>query len=48
MATTKGRGAKVEALVTDLANEDPVARQCARELLVALGSDESRQLWLRN
>lgn len=32
--------AKVEALVTDLSNKDPVARQRARESLVALGSDE--------
>lgn len=40
MATTKGRGVKVEALVTDLANNDPVARQRARESLVALGSNE--------
>jgi HEAT repeat protein len=32
--------AKVEALVTDLANNDSVARQRARESLVALGSNE--------
>jgi hypothetical protein len=30
----------VDSLVTDLANEDPVARQTARESLVALGSNE--------
>jgi HEAT repeat protein len=42
MATARsaiGRIDKVEALVSDLANKDPVARQRARESLVALGSN---------
>ena len=39
-ASAIDRMAQVDALVTDLANTDPVTRQRARESLVALGSNE--------